>query len=190
MIWFGLVWWHINHCRLFNTKSFLYIYIKYTWFVNTFCWKHYKMNLSSYFCTQLNGSKYWYISLTIQLNISHLFTHSWMIKQFYFKQFNSAYIICFHLVWMSNRSILNVKTVLFEPEIGPYQVLRIRVKVDLGATAMKGYTTFLKSPSLTISRTFTGSVGVLPLCKDAVSVFYCPSQLNCLLISNGLSTYL
>ena len=27
--WFGLVLWHINHCSLFNAKSFLYIYIKY-----------------------------------------------------------------------------------------------------------------------------------------------------------------
>ena len=31
LVWFGLVWfgfilWHINHCRLFNAKSFLYIY--------------------------------------------------------------------------------------------------------------------------------------------------------------------
>ena len=25
MIWFGLVLWHINHCRLFNAKSSLYI---------------------------------------------------------------------------------------------------------------------------------------------------------------------
>ena len=32
MIWFGLVLWHINHCRLFNAKSFLNIYIKYIWF--------------------------------------------------------------------------------------------------------------------------------------------------------------
>ena len=33
-IWFGLVGllWHINHCRLFNAKSSLYIYIKYIWF--------------------------------------------------------------------------------------------------------------------------------------------------------------
>ena len=30
MIWFGWVLWHINHCRLFNAKS--YIYIKYIWF--------------------------------------------------------------------------------------------------------------------------------------------------------------
>ena len=26
MIWFGLVLWHINHCRLFNAKSSLYIH--------------------------------------------------------------------------------------------------------------------------------------------------------------------
>ena len=35
--WFGLVWlgwvlWHINHLRLFKSKSSLYIYIKYIWF--------------------------------------------------------------------------------------------------------------------------------------------------------------
>ena len=29
MIWFDWVLWHINHCRLFNSKSSLYIYIKY-----------------------------------------------------------------------------------------------------------------------------------------------------------------
>ena len=32
MVWFGLVLWHINHCRLFNAKSSLYIYIKYIGF--------------------------------------------------------------------------------------------------------------------------------------------------------------
>ena len=32
MIWLGWVLWHINHCRLFNAKSSLYIYIKYTGF--------------------------------------------------------------------------------------------------------------------------------------------------------------
>ena len=29
LVWFGLVLLHINHCRLFNAKSSLYIYIKY-----------------------------------------------------------------------------------------------------------------------------------------------------------------
>ena len=31
-IWFGWAWWHINHCRLFNAKSSLYIYIEYIGF--------------------------------------------------------------------------------------------------------------------------------------------------------------
>ena len=31
-VWLGWVLWHINHCRLFNAKSSLYIYIKYIWF--------------------------------------------------------------------------------------------------------------------------------------------------------------
>ena len=31
MIWFGLVLWHINRCKLFNAKSSLYEYIKYTY---------------------------------------------------------------------------------------------------------------------------------------------------------------
>ena len=29
MVWFHLVLWQMNHCGLFNAKSFLYIYIKY-----------------------------------------------------------------------------------------------------------------------------------------------------------------
>ena len=32
MIWFGLVLWHINQCRLFNAKPSLYIYNKYIGF--------------------------------------------------------------------------------------------------------------------------------------------------------------
>ena len=32
MIWLGWVLWHINHYRLFNAKSSLYIYIKYKGF--------------------------------------------------------------------------------------------------------------------------------------------------------------
>ena len=30
--WFDWVLWHINHCRLFNDKSFLCIYIEYIGF--------------------------------------------------------------------------------------------------------------------------------------------------------------
>ena len=38
---------------------------------------------NSFIYTQLNGSKYCYVSLTIQLNTSHLFTHCLNSKQFY-----------------------------------------------------------------------------------------------------------
>ena len=99
-IWFGLVWWLINHCRLFNAKSSLYIYIKYIWFGlawfddlstivgllmpnlvymyilnlydllthfvdNTFkeAWANF-----FFFCTQLNGFKYFCLLLIICLH--------------------------------------------------------------------------------------------------------------------------
>ena len=42
------------------------------------------MQYDSFICTQLNSSKYCCVSLTIQLDISHLFTHNKMVKQFYF----------------------------------------------------------------------------------------------------------
>ena len=32
LLYSGLFLWHINHCRLFNAKSSLYICIKYIWF--------------------------------------------------------------------------------------------------------------------------------------------------------------
>ena len=68
-----------------------------------------------------------------------------MSKQFYFKQFNLAYL----------RS-LNAKTVnsqkhglvLFDPLIGPYQVLPLQARVDLGSLAMKEYSAFPKAPAL------------------------------------------
>ena len=65
-IGFGLVLWHINHCWLYNDKYFIYIHILNIWFLNTFIT----------FWTQFNVFKYCYVSLTIQLNISHLFTRT------------------------------------------------------------------------------------------------------------------
>ena len=42
---------------------------------------------SIYYKSKLNGSKYCYISLTIQLNISHLFTQS-IACHFFFRSLN------------------------------------------------------------------------------------------------------
>ena len=70
--------------------------------------------------------------------------------------------------------------------IGSYQLLLLWAKEDLGAMAIKGYSAFLKAPALlkpqhqivnVISKTFVVG-GVLPLCRDAVSVFYSPSWLG------------
>ena len=69
----GLVFvlWHINHCRLFNAKSSLYIHIKYMICKHILLIK-FLNERKLILCSQLNGSKYFYVSLTIQLNISHL----------------------------------------------------------------------------------------------------------------------
>ena len=75
MIWFGWVLWHINHCRLFNAKSFLYIYIKYIYHLETHFVDNILKRVWARFCSQLNGSKYCYITLTIS-HQSFVCTHS------------------------------------------------------------------------------------------------------------------
>ena len=83
---------------------------------------------------------------------------------------------------------ISMPLVLLNPPIGPYQVLPRRARVDLGAMAIKGYSTpYSPRPqhcwNLTIrlfsviSRTLVGR-GVLPLCRGAVSVFYSPNRLG------------
>ena len=76
--------------------------------------------------TKFNGSKYWFESQTIQLNISHSLLHTYMIKQFYFKLFSSAKVKDKKsqvLLYIRNNSIkhrlfvytqLNDDTVLFQ----------------------------------------------------------------------------
>ena len=61
-----------------------------------------------------------------------------MIKQFYFKQFDLAFVC----------SQFKCQTVLFDPHIGLYQVLPLGARVDLGAMAMKEYCAFPKAPAL------------------------------------------
>ena len=74
---------------------------------------------------KLNGSKYCNITLTIQLNLSHLLNYQTVSNySIYRKSFVCTQFKC--------------QTVLFDQLIGPYQVLPLRVKVDLGAMTMKG----------------------------------------------------
>ena len=55
----------------------------------------------------------------------------------------------------------------------------IRVRVDLGAMAMKGYSTFPKSVGPASGGLMSYQRHTLRefllLCRDAVSVFYCPN---------------
>ena len=79
-----------------------------------------------------------------------------MTKQFYFKQLSLALV---H------------RLVLFNPYIGPSQVLPIQARVNLGAMAMKGYSAFPKDLALfsVVHRTLIEEV--LSICRDAVCVF-------------------
>ena len=79
-----------------------------------------------------------------------------------------------------------MQLVLFNPLIGPYQVLPFRARMDLGAMAMKECSAFPKvSASLEPHHQIvqchiqdTHWEGVLLLCSDAVAVFYSPSRLG------------
>ena len=58
----------------------LNIYDKWTHFVDNI----FKRAWAYLFYIQLNGFKYCHVSLTIHLNFCYLFTHCWIVKQFYF----------------------------------------------------------------------------------------------------------
>ena len=70
--------------------------------------------------------------------------------------------------------------------MGPYQVLSIRDRVDLGAMAMKGVPLIPQSSSITgnspsdclVSYPEHSLVGVLPLCRGAVGILYSHSRLG------------
>ena len=77
----GLVLWHIKHYWLFNAKFCFYIYIQYMickhiLLIHTVKWPNSSISNDSiqHKSTKLNGSRYCYVSPTIQLNIIHLFT--------------------------------------------------------------------------------------------------------------------
>ena len=70
--------WHINFGWLFDVKSNFYTHNFLTHLVDTFL-----TSLTSLFCTQLNGFKYFYQTQIILFTINHLFAHSLNVKQFY-----------------------------------------------------------------------------------------------------------
>ena len=75
--------------------------------------------------------------------------------------------------------------VVFDPLIGPYKLLPLWVRVDLGTTAMKEYSTFSKVPGLEphyqmiYSEHFLSGGGDLTPLQHAVGVFCIPWLLGC-----------
>ena len=96
LVWFGLVLWHINLCRLYNPKS-IYIYIYIYIYIQAVLFQ------------------------TIQFRISTQF--KWQ-KKFYFKQFSLGLVQYFIYTQLNEKNVLfqtiqfsislNVKTVLFQ----------------------------------------------------------------------------
>ena len=84
--------------------------------------------------TKLNSSKYCYASLTIQ-------------SSFVYTQLNDLTVL-FQTIQLSISTQFKCQTVLFDPEIGTYQVQPLWAKVDLGVIAIKGYSAFLQAPTL------------------------------------------
>ena len=128
-----------------------------------------------------NGLKYCYVYLTIQLNC-HLIT-----------QLNDQTFLFLTIQFIMNHFFCKLPkcpTVLFDLLIRPYQVLPLQVRVDLGVMTMKRYFIFSKTPRLEthnqivschIQDTHWGKF--LPLCRDAVSIFYSPSQVGSILFN-------
>ena len=100
-----------------------------------------------------------------------------MIKQLYFKLF----IFQKSFVCTQFKS----QTVLLYQLIGSYKVPPLWTRVDLGAMAIRGTSYFPKHPhywslSITLFYIISSSLlgEVLPLCRDAVGVFYNSSRLS------------
>ena len=136
------------------------------------------------------------VSLTIQLDISHLFTHSSISnnsvehRSLVYTQLNDQTVLFLTIkLSISHLFVLysNVKQFYLT-----YQVLPLWSRVDLWEIAMKRYFPFPKAPGLdphhqlfnVISRTFIGEV--LPFGRDAVGVFYCPSWLGSICYNSNL----
>ena len=127
----------------------------------------------SFVCTKFSVFKYCYVSLAIQLNMSFVYT-----------QLNVKTVL-FQTIQFSIITQFKCKRVLVDPYTGPNQELPLRVRVDLGAKAMKGNLASPKLPhywSFTIGlfniipRTLVG--GILLFYRDAVGVFCSPKQLG------------
>ena len=100
--------------------------------------------------------------------------------------YTSIAIVSIQLNDLSYCYLTQMSKVLFDSWSGPYQVLPFWDRVDLRAMTIKGYPTFPKAPRLephhqiVLCHNQDTHWGVLPLWRDALSVFYSPSQRGCI----------
>ena len=148
MIWFSWVSWHINHCRLFNAKSSLYIYIRYIRF----------------------GLVGFYGISTI-VDFLHTFKRFQVLL---YNSHNLASVICLHTVchfWPIDRTLPGTTTLSLSElgSNGNKGVLNILLISSItGASPSDG---LMSHPGHLLG-------GILPLCRDAAGVFYNPNQLR------------
>ena len=108
--------------------------------------------------------------LTIKLTVSHLLIHSSISDN----SISQKSLVC---------TEFNSQTVLFDSEIGSYQVPLLRVREDLVAMSMNSYSIFSKALRLeghhqmVLYHIRTLSEEVLPLCKTEFGLFYSHSPL-------------
>ena len=94
----------------------------------------------------LNTPRKWFqpllkpLTLTIQLNICHLFTRlNYQRVLFQTSQFNASHPFAHSL---------NIKNSLFNPLIRPYLLLLLLERLALGVIAVNGYSAIPKAPAL------------------------------------------
>ena len=83
---------------------------------------------------------------TIQFSISTQFKCKYtvyLLKTFLFQAIQFSQTVLIQTIQLS----ISMQLVLFNPLIGPYQMLPFWVRVDLGAMAMKGCSAFPKAPA-------------------------------------------
>ena len=113
-------------------------------FLHTIKWFHLvqsntntQLNVKTVLFQTIQTLLHWFL-----LTPSNLFRHS------FFTHCQNDQAVLFQITYFSLSTPFKCETFLLDPEIGPYQVLPLRARVDVGAIAMKGYSAFLKVPAL------------------------------------------
>ena len=82
---------------------------------------------------------------TIQFSIKTKFKckYGLIVKKILFQAIQFSQTVLTQTIQFS----ISIQLVIFNPQIGPYQVLPFQARVDLGAMTMKGYSAFSKAPA-------------------------------------------